>query len=413
MKTGCLDLLVIGEPEETLAPKNSVDIERFPFTFEGLGNAYRRLPRTHVVVLIPNEDIFASMPKAKHFDVFLPEKGGGGLNPIFAKLGLLYPVQTQDEKTIPKQMKPAPTLLLYKKSVPKQAKIALDSFQKSDPTRFIKRAAHAFLLEILKRIATLVNGGGEAYLLLPSEWNESNNDLKKLFFDVFPGIQMGHSTLWTMQVGGEWDWIMKAVESDLDFDLTQDHYQERIEAPFVGVPAVIPNPHRILEFLEPEVELHYSASVADTSGKRRTLVFNWGEGSFILAPNACMPVIIKHLNEKKAATASSQATPQSTFVSTPSPDAVPATKLTPKKRKSWPKIDLDTQEKVLIIWEKYSSIRVRTCNQPEYNHCYKRHESALKELGVVSGRHLKAVLDAIRKNNANQKKRKAIEKSNA
>ncbi len=417
MKFRRLALLVVGGPQELLTATNSSDIEQLPFTFQGLGKAYQSLPRAHAVVLIPDEDIFASMPMAEHFAGFVAEEGGG-LNPIFAKLGLLAPApigtgvpgsnpKTPKRKSVPPKAIP---LRPDEKSVAEQTKTTLDLIQQSDQPSFIKRAASEFLLEILKRSATLVNGGGTVYILLPRIWNESSDDLRELIHQVAPGIQVGQDPTWASHIKGGWDWILKDVESELYFDLATDYYHENSELNSGDVPKVLPNPDCLLKFLEPDVELHYVSGATDRTGTQRVLVFSWGEGvpnrgegSFILAPNVCLPVIIERLSEKKAATDLPHVAPQVSFDKESSPDQKKQKVSGKRKYERAPDIGHDKKQEVSKIWTTYKTNckqgkgELKLPEKPTFSKCFEEYESELADLGIGTSEDFKKTYDSMRK----------------
>lgn len=332
MDTEHLDLLVIGGPQELLAPGSALKIKQVTFSFEGLSGALQYIRLVDTVIVLPEKSIFASMPRIDHFEKFystgtrirIPTPASSSeienlseplltettsIPPIFVRLGLAsFPLIDQDkeEESISSQV--SSSLSLINKSTKKNAQ-----------RDFIKRAASEFFLEVMEACSVLVNGGGEVYMLFPRTKAEYTTDIKEVVKKIAPGIAMDWRQSWRERDNSEWSWLLHRVESDLYFSIDEGRFCELIDCGYHILDA-LPTADLIFIFLYSGSKYYLDDGVIDRSGARRVMVFRWGEGSFVLASDGSLLNIITRLDDKKAVPVLSQIPPRLPVDSEPSPD---------------------------------------------------------------------------------------------
>ena len=408
MDTEHLDLLVIGGPQELLAPGSALKIKQVTFSFEGLSGALQYIRLVDTVIVLPEKSIFASMPRIDHFEKFystgtrirIPTPASSSeienlseplltettsIPPIFVRLGLAsFPLIDQDkeEESISSQV--SSSLSLINKSTKKNAQ-----------RDFIKRAASEFFLEVMEACSVLVNGGGEVYMLFPRTKAEYTTDIKEVVKKIAPGIAMDWRQSWRERDNSEWSWLLHGVESDLYFSIDEGRFCELIDCGYHILDA-LPTADLIFIFLYSGSKYYLDDGVIDRSGARRVMVFRWGEGSFVLAPDGALPNIIKRLAKNKIADVVPQVTPQLSDGTIPSAtDALPSPPKCKKKPDRPPPYSSKAQDEFVKLWH---GQRTFLGKSPYVRNFFPRFKEKLLELGIKNEDDVKRIKDVARKN---------------
>lgn len=264
------DILIIGGPD-LACTRTSDKIRQVPFTFTGLGAAYRLLTEPVTVVIAPDASILSVMPTAADFDgVGDP----GRADPELCRLGLYSPASSEP--------------------IPLQIESNLALIPEDMRGDFIRRSASIFLGRALDRTFNIVNGGGTVYLLLPEEYPSWQDTDKAVIGDQVPGLIIDRDEAWSARVGGDHRWLLEGVRSGLRLGWA-NAYTELVEVDgYVGVPDPLPHPDRVLKLLPAEISVSVSQGATDCAGQRRVLALRWGRGAFVVAPALCwMPLLVR------------------------------------------------------------------------------------------------------------------------
>lgn len=277
-----IDLLFIGGPKWVIN-KTGLVIRQCDFTFEGIGEAYRKIPACKGVVVVPDNTVFDNMPSADDFDNINPFRSYSGLDTSLVPLGLYDPVH--DEISAYAQVKANLVKLPGEKTV-----------------EFVKKAAHVFIERLLERLAVLVGSGFEVRLLFPEDFAApalrdcgggrsayQSNKLQCLIKKCLPGIQVYEQNEWSAITQGDYKFLVENFPSKLGFQIDADVFGSDICLDFKH--GTFPDTLNAVSFLQSEVTVEWEAGAFDRADHWRVLILKWGTGKMALGPSSCLHIL--------------------------------------------------------------------------------------------------------------------------
>lgn len=205
--------------------------------------------------------------------------------------------------------------------------------------------------------------------------------------------------VWAQQLlNNKYNWMLAGCNSNLAIAFG-DHY-----APYTGrinpaqVTEPLEDPDTLLNYLPKQTVVSLGKFCHDCKNNIRVLSLRWGQGEFVVAPDACLKNILVHLKRGEAVAGEEPAAPAQA-------GDIPAV-TTSVANKSQRRANLNIakmyKDKAFEIWESY---RKDDIGMARYADCFEPNKERLKDMGISSADDFERVCDSVRKSKKKIRKR--------